>query len=94
MNANSSLALQYAFQFNNRKEYDIRTGEDAGIAALDLNLFTHSINADYKAQLGGTLLKAGLSAAAQFNDADPATGIRPLIPNYDKTDAGGYAIIN
>ena len=28
----------------------------------------------------------------QSNEASPNTGIRPLIPNYDKIDAGAYAI--
>jgi iron complex outermembrane recepter protein len=90
---NSKLSLQYAFQFNNRKEFDIRRGEDEGLAALDLNLYTHSVNADWKSELGATTLKAGLSGSAQFNDANPLTKIRPLIPNYDKYEAGAYSIV-
>ena len=35
-----SLALQYAFQFNNRKEFDLRTGVSNSKPALDLNLLT------------------------------------------------------
>lgn len=93
LNEQSSLGLQYAFQFNNRKEYDIRRGEDAGKAALDLNLYTHSFNADWKTEWSNATLKTGLSGAAQFNDANPLTEIKPLIPNYNKYDAGAYGIV-
>lgn len=93
LNENSTLGIQYAFQFNNRKEYDIRRGTDAGLAALDLDLFTHSVNADWKTESGNATFKAGLSGSAQFNDASPLTKIKPLIPNYDKYDAGVYGIV-
>lgn len=88
----SSLSLQYAFQLNNRKEYDLRRGNFADIPALDLTLATHSVNADWKQEKENTTLKAGMSGSAQFNDASPDTGIRPLIPTYDKYDAGAYGI--
>ena len=38
------------------------------------------------------VLKSGVNAGFQNNFASPATGIRPLIPNYEKLDAGIYGI--
>jgi iron complex outermembrane receptor protein len=93
LNTNTTLAAQYAFQFNNRKEFDIRRGEDAGKAALDLNLYTHSANVDLTTEAGKATIKAGFSGQAQFNEANPLTEVRPLIPDYDKFDAGAYGIV-
>jgi iron complex outermembrane receptor protein len=90
----ASLSLQYAFQLNNRKEFDMRRGDFANIPALDLTLATHSVNADWKKTANDTEYKAGISASAQFNDASPDTGVRPLIPTYDKYDAGAYGIVS
>lgn len=89
-----SLSLQYAFQLNNRKEFDMRRGDYADIPALDLVLATHSVTADWKKTSNETEYKAGVSASAQFNDASPDTGVRPLIPTYDKYDAGAYGIVS
>lgn len=89
---NTTLAVQYSFQLNHRQEYDMRRGQYAGIPALDLTLATHSLQADWKRESDKLILKGGISASMQDNTADPDTGIRPLIPNYDKYDAGAYGI--
>lgn len=91
-NESSSLAVQYAFQFNNRLEFDVRRGNFNTIAALDLQLQTHTINVDYKKEYHDWNLKSGFVGSFQNNYANPATGVRPLIPNYDKVDAGMYGI--
>ena len=91
-NDNSSLSVQYAFQHNSRKEYDIRRGEYTDKPALDLTLVTHSAQADWKKEINALTLKSGASFSAQDNNASPDTGIRPLIPNYNKFDAGAYGI--
>lgn len=87
-----TLSLQYAFQLNRRKEFDLRRGALENVAALDLILATHSANADWKKLSGDNTYKAGLSASYQKNNASADTGIRPLIPNYNKTDAGAYGV--
>lgn len=86
------LAMQYSFQSNQRLEYDIRRGDFNSIAALDLDLTTHSILIDFKKNGHDWNVKSGISASMQENFANPATGIRPLIPNYDKIDFGVYGI--
>lgn len=92
LNPFSSLALQYAFQLNRRKEFDIRRGDDRDKAALDLTLITNSLQADWKFEKGDNTFKSGITFSMQDNEASPDTGIRPLIPNYTRTDIGGYAI--
>lgn len=89
-NESETLSLQYHFQNNNRLEYDLRRGNYKDIPALDLNLQTNSLHVDYKKSTHDWNLKSGMSATLQNNYADPATGIRPLIPNYDKIDFGVY----
>lgn len=89
-----SIGLQYAFQFNNRKEFDLRTGIPDTKPALDLDLMTHTLNADYKLNRETWNVKTGVTGSYQNNIAKPNTGVSPLIPSYDKFDAGVYAILD
>ena len=59
-----------------------------------MELKTHSFNLDYKKSLHDWTLKSGVSTVLQNNFANPKTGIRPLIPNYDKIDFGIYGILS
>jgi iron complex outermembrane receptor protein len=93
-NESAFISFQYAFQFNKRLEYDVRRGNFKNTAALDLDLKTNTINIDYKKNWHDWNFKTGTTAAFQNNFANPATGIRPLIPTYDKIDFGGYGIVN
>ncbi|MCX2679383.1 TonB-dependent receptor [Galbibacter sp. EGI 63066] len=87
------LSLQYDFQRNNRLEFDIRRGADRDNASLDLQLDTHTLMLDLDSHLTDAIsLKAGVTARYQNNFADPNTGVRRLIPDYDKYDLGIYAI--
>ena len=88
----ASLSSQYSFQFNKRLEFDVRRGSLNNQAALDLELSTHNLNVDFKKTYHDWHLKSGVNAGFQNNFASPATGIRPLIPNYEKLDAGIYGI--
>ncbi|WP_310992238.1 TonB-dependent receptor [Aequorivita marina] len=87
------LSLQYDFQQNKRLEFDIRRGSDKGKASLDLKLDTHTLMLDLDSKLtDATGLKSGLKVSYQNNFADPNTGVRRLIPDYDKYDLGIYAV--
>lgn len=87
------LSLQYDFQRNSRQEFDIRRGDDADKASLDLELDTHTLMLDLDGDLLDTgSIKLGAMARYQSNFADPTTGVRRLIPDYDKYDLGVYAI--
>ena len=93
LSENTSIDFQYAFQFNNRLEFDVRRNEEnTNKAALDLQLATHTFLTDYKTSIGNWRLKSGLNLGYQNNFANPKTGVRPLIPSYEKLDAGLYGI--
>lgn len=92
LNNNSALDVQYAFQFNNRLEFDIRRSNANNKAALDLQLATHTLLSDYNTSFGNWKLKSGINLGYQNNFANPQTGVRPLIPSYNKWDLGLYSI--
>ncbi len=84
---------QYDFQSNRRFEYDIRVGSDANKASLDLKLSTHSITSSFKLDANENLeLNVGVLGRYQTNFANPNTGVRRLIPDYDKYDFGIFSI--
>lgn len=91
-NESSYLSFQYAFQFNNRLEFDVRRSTNANKPALDLDLATHSFSSDYKYIINNCTFKSGFNGVYQNNFANPKTDIRPLIPSYLKVDAGLYGI--
>lgn len=87
------LSFQYAFQFNNRKEFDIRRGTYANTPALDLDLSTHSANLDFESEKWNSWkFRSGISSVYQINEPNPLTNVRPLIPDYERFDLGAYAI--
>lgn len=89
------VSLQYDFQRNNRLEFDIRRGEDKDKASVDLQLKTHTLLLDLKSPLTAAIsLKTGIMGRYQNNFANPDTGVRRLIPDYDKYELGVYAIAN
>lgn len=90
----ASLAVQYSFQFNKRQEFDVRRGDFNEIAALDLELTTNVINVDYKKSFHDINIKTGFNGSMQNNFANPATGISPLIPNFNRVEFGSYGIVN
>ena len=91
---NSTLAFQYSYQFNKRLEFDIRKKIFNDIPALDLELKTHSIKIDFKKECLHWDLKTGLNTDNQINVVSLDTGVRPLIPDYERNDFGIYAIAN
>ena len=86
------VKFQYDYQKNNRLEFDIRRGADRGKASLDLELDTHTLRLDLDAKTSNqSNLKVGFMGSYQKNFARN-TGVRRLIPDYDKYDLGAYII--
>ncbi|WP_262420319.1 TonB-dependent receptor [Flagellimonas meishanensis] len=85
--------LQYDFQNNRRFEFDVRRGELDDRASIDLELTTHTVNTDFKWDARERWqLHVGLLGRYQDNFANPATGVRRLIPDYEKWDFGSFLI--
>jgi iron complex outermembrane receptor protein len=87
-----TFTLQYGSQINNRQEFDIRRGGRSNRPALDLQLFTHTLDAVLEhnpvRRFSGS---AGVNLLYQDNNNLPGTGVTPLIPNYNSFAAGVFA---
>jgi iron complex outermembrane receptor protein len=89
------ISFQYDYQQNNRLEFDIRRGDDKFKPSIDLELKTHSIKVDLKSQVSNLLnIKLGAIGRYQKNFPDPETGVRRIIPDYNKYDLGIYSIFD
>ncbi|MDG4715516.1 TonB-dependent receptor [Winogradskyella marincola] len=89
------LTLQYDFQINRRKEFDLRRGDREDIPVIDLRLFTTSLQPNLRIDaLDKLTINTGFLLRYQQNDAISGTGVSPLIPDFDKSDAGVYATGN
>ena len=87
-------SAQYDFQRNRRFEYDIRIGDDANKASLDLRLTTHSLSTNFQFDATkGLAMKVGVLGRFQTNFANPNTGVRRLIPDYNKYDFGLFSVV-
>lgn len=87
------ISASYSLQFNHRKEYDIRRGEElTKIPSLDLELFTNDLTLNHLLEREKWSLESGISGAYQNNYSNPGTKTRRLVPNYDKYGAGIYSI--
>lgn len=85
--------LQYALQVNQRKEFDVRRGEDRNKASLDLELITHAVESSFLFDANEHFKKTlGIQLTNQMNTPNPETGVRRLIPDYKKYTAGLFAI--
>lgn len=87
------LVLTYAYQTDDRQEYDSRRAGRSERPALDLFLLTHTADAVVNHWLGPHVHgKVGVSGIHQANYNMPGTGIRPLIPNYAKQSGGVFVL--
>ena len=88
------LTFQYDFQVNRRREFDLRRGSLKNTPVIDLRLFTNSIQSDLQV-IPNDNLKLNIGLLGRFQQNKPiSTGSRPLIPDFDKFDAGIYTIGN
>lgn len=86
------ISADYSFQYNHRKEFDVRRGELAQIPSLDLELFTNQLNINDLIERQFWNLETGIDLAYQYNYSTPETQARRLVPNYSKYSGGVYSI--
>ena len=85
------LLARYGGQLNDRKEFDVRRGDD-NIPALSLQQFNHLFELAATRELGpDDHFEAGLQTELTDNENNPETGILPLIPNYEAQRVAAYA---
>ena len=86
------ISLQYDYQQNNRLEFDVRRGSNKDKASVDLVLDTQTLTIDVASDISEKLTtKFGVVGSLQTNYANPETGVRRLIPDYDKYSIAGFA---
>lgn len=86
------FSLQYAFQLNHRKEYDIRRGEYSTLPSMDLKLMTHNLKFGHLLEREKWQIESGIEGNFQDNFPDPSTQARRLIPDYLRYDAGIFSV--
>lgn len=86
--------LVYAFQLNNRKEFDVRRSGRTEIPALNLEQYTHFFELKYHQDFKKNLiLNAGVQSNYTHNVNNPETGILPLIPDYISFENGVFSVL-
>lgn len=86
------VSVDYNFQYNQRKEFDVRRGELAEIPSLDLELFTNQVKINNFLEREKFSLETGLDLKYQYNYSTPETQARRLVPNYDQYAGGVYSV--
>jgi len=87
----SRLNLLYGFQVNKRKEFDVRRGTNNERPSIDLELFTHTFEAEWlHASVNDWNGSIGVQMLYQDNNNLPGTNTIPFVPNYNNSQAGIY----
>ena len=88
----SQLLLTYAFQINERQEYDIRRGTNNDRPSIDLELYTHSVDAEWihSELLNGWEGSIGGQWMLNDNNNLPGTNTAAFIPNYNSNRFGAF----
>ncbi|TAE13223.1 MAG: TonB-dependent receptor [Bacteroidetes bacterium] len=90
---NVSLHSQYSFQWNDRREFDIRRGASAGKPAMSLQLSSHAWENLLEYNVGKFWENtSGAQLAYQHNDNQGGTGNAPLVPDYESKQASIFTI--
>lgn len=85
--------LQYGFQNNNRKEFDVRKGGRSGIPSIDLKLNTHTLDGEWETvHSEKRTISIGVNAMFQDNSNVPGTQRIPFIPDFDSYSAGIFGV--
>lgn len=92
---NTKWEINYNIQWNQRKEYDVRRGDDLARPAIDLQLWTHDLEGYFLHHFKDSFkLSASLSGKFQDNYSNPNTGVKRLIPDYQKQQFGFFSNLN
>ncbi|MFA0963976.1 TonB-dependent receptor [Roseivirga sp. BDSF3-8] len=85
------LDLTYGFQYNERREFDVRRGTNNERPSIDLALTTHSLDLEWQHPAWqGLSGSVGFQGEYQDNNNIPGTNTIPFVPNYNHTRWGFY----
>lgn len=93
INDHHSLKLRYAFQLNDRQEFDVRRSGRTELPSLSLAQLDHFIDLQHQFFTDdGFGLRSGIQLRMTDNTNNPETGILPLIPDYRSYEASAFLI--
>ena len=86
--------LQYGFQQNKRREFDLRWKSLQSVPSLNLVLETHTLEAEWEREkLDTRTLCIGITGMAQSNANVPGTQRIPFIPNFVNYSGGVFGVV-
>jgi iron complex outermembrane recepter protein len=89
-----SIQVKYAYQLNQREEFDIRRGDRSNIPALNLGQAAHFVEAFFKkSDDENNGYKIGFQYNYTDNSNHPETGVLPLIPDFYSYQSSAFAIL-
>ncbi|MGJ1283705.1 TonB-dependent receptor [Sphingobacterium spiritivorum] len=88
LSASGTMEVQYGYQRNHRREYDLRRVEADDLPMADMSLTTQSLDVLYRTPA----IQFGLNGVIQINNNKPGTGTTPIIPNYDNHSIGVFGL--
>lgn len=89
----NTYSLQYAFQVNQRKEFDLRRGSLSETPSIDLTMMTHTLDAEWEYEPNESTIRCiGINGLMQSNSNNPGTQRIPFIPNFSNYSGGLYFI--
>lgn len=86
------LTAQYAFQKNQRQEFDIRRGTNNQRPSIDLTLNSHTLDIDFTYPSKTVQGVLGVQGFLQDNNNNPGTNTIPFVPNYNISNLGVFTI--
>lgn len=85
--------VQYGFQYNTRKEYDIRRDSLNFIPAIDLELITNTLDIEWQQHTSKKYSSnAGINSMLQINNNMPGTQRIPFIPDFTNYSGGVFYV--
>ncbi|QOI96815.1 MAG: TonB-dependent receptor plug domain-containing protein [Flammeovirgaceae bacterium] len=85
--------FQYGFQYNTRQEFDIRRASLNNAPAIDLDLFTNTLDMEWQQHASKKFLSnAGINAMMQVNNNVPGTQRIPFIPDFTSLTGGVFYV--
>jgi iron complex outermembrane recepter protein len=90
---NNTFTFQYGLQINQRKEFDLRRSSLNHLPAIDLTLYTHTLDGEWEYEsASGAIRCLGINGLWQDNNNNPGTQRLPFIPNFVNYSGGVYGI--
>lgn len=91
--AQGDWTLQYGFQTDHRREFDVRIGQRSDIPSMNLELDTHTLDGEWETlHSEKRTISVGINTLFQQNKNIPGTQRIPFIPNFNNASAGLFGV--